>query len=83
MDITKELLDLAADAREGSPIGKCMRSAVVEIEELRGWVVTFGAPWASSYGEGHYGSSRHLHPDHFDILKRCGARMDDFVRMDA
>ena len=48
--------------------------------ELKEWVSTFVVLWASQWA-GDFGlPDGHLHPVHFDILKRCGARMDDFVR---
>jgi hypothetical protein len=50
-----------------------------EIARLKGWVVAFGAPWAARYGEDHFGPG-HMAPEHYDILKECGARMDSFIR---
>lgn len=53
---------------------------LAEIADLRLSVIAFGAPvmveWAreAGYPKGH------LYPSHYDILKRAGARMDDFVR---
>ncbi len=52
------------------------------VEELKGWVVAFGAMWCSKYAAEHGLPVGHLHPDHYDILADCGARMDDFVRAD-
>lgn len=50
--------------------------------ELKEWVIAFGAPWAGQYARDRGLPDGHLHPTHFDILKRCGAQMDDFVRAD-
>jgi hypothetical protein len=53
-----------------------------EIADLRASVVAFGAPsvvqWARDMGL----PDKHLHPEHYDLLARCGARMDDFTRGD-
>lgn len=51
-----------------------------EIEDLRSSVIAFGAPWAVQYAKDLGLPAWHLHPHHYDILARCGARMDDFVR---
>lgn len=51
-----------------------------EIEDLKGWVIAFGAPWAVSYAQQYHLPGNSLHPDHYDILARCGARMDSFTR---
>ena len=48
--------------------------------ELKISVVAFGAPWAVRYAADiglPYGA---LHPGHYDLLARCGARMDAFKR---
>ncbi len=50
------------------------------VAELKDWVIAFGGPWAAQYAREFDLPDGHLHPRHFDILKRCGARMDDFVR---
>jgi hypothetical protein len=47
--------------------------------ELKEWVVCFGSLWANQYAREFGFPDGHLHPTHYDILKRCGARMDDFV----
>lgn len=51
-----------------------------EIDDLKGWVIAFGAPWAVSYAHQYQLPGNALHPDHYDILARCGARMDSFSR---
>lgn len=48
--------------------------------ELKEYVVAFGAPWAVQYSRDFGLPEGHLHPRHYDILERCGARLDDFVR---
>ncbi len=53
---------------------------VVESADLKLSVVTFCAPYAIRYA-GDYGlPSGHLHSTHYDLLEKCGARMDDFTR---
>lgn len=53
-----------------------------EIAELKQDVIAFCAPWATQYAQGIGLPRLHLHPTHYDILQRCGARMDDFTRAD-
>jgi hypothetical protein len=43
-------------------------------------VVAFGAPWAVEYAQDYGLPYGHLHPTHYDILAKAGARMDAFVR---
>jgi len=43
-------------------------------------VIAFCAPWAVRYARDHGLPDGHLHPTHYDILERAGARMDDFTR---
>jgi hypothetical protein len=57
-----------------------MKRAADEIEDLRESVVAFGGLWAVAYGCDAGWPSGHLHPTHYDILARAGARLDDFVR---
>lgn len=54
--------------------------AVNAYEDLRTSVIAFGAPWAVKYAEEWGLPQKHLDPRHYDILKRAGARMDDFTR---
>jgi hypothetical protein len=49
-----------------------------EYDELRQNVVAFLAPWAVRYQQDYRLDG--LHPLHFDILEKAGARMDDFKR---
>jgi hypothetical protein len=51
-----------------------------EVQDLRISVITFGAPYAASYAEERGLPRGHLWPEHYDILARAGARMDDFTR---
>lgn len=51
-----------------------------EIADLRISVIAFGAPWAVTYARERGLPPGHLDGMHYDILKRAGARMDDFVR---
>lgn len=53
---------------------------LAEIEDLRCSVVAFGAPAMVEYANMHNLPRGHLHPQHYDILKRAGAWMDDFTR---
>lgn len=53
-----------------------------ENADLKSSVIAFAAPWAVSFGEGHGLPKGHLHPAHYDLLARCGARMVDFTRAD-
>lgn len=50
------------------------------VAELKGYVVTFCGPWAVQYSRDFGLPEGHLHPTHYDILEKCGARMDDFTR---
>jgi hypothetical protein len=51
-----------------------------EIWDLKMSVVAFAAPsmvqWARDMGL----PEKHLYPEHYDLLERCGARMVDFTR---
>lgn len=54
--------------------------AEAEREELCRLVVAFAGPHAARYAEEFGLAPGELHPRHYDILERCGARMDDFRR---
>ena len=56
------------------------RWACDEIERLCQEVAAFCGPWAVTYAVEHGLPPGHLHPEHYDILARVGARMDDFKR---
>lgn len=51
-----------------------------ERDEARAQVIAFGGPHAVRYAEEFGLAAGELHPVHYDILERCGARMDDFRR---
>lgn len=51
-----------------------------EIADLRISVVAFSAPAAARWALAAGFPPGHLHPTHYDILAKAGARMDDFVR---
>lgn len=57
-----------------------LEAAIVEIEDLRTSVVAFGATHAVGHARAFGLPPGHLFPDHYDILKRAGARMKDFTR---
>lgn len=60
-----------------------LRAAAKEIRELNSMVVGFATPWVKTWARSNGLPEGHLHPSHYDILKRCGARMDDFTRHEA
>lgn len=51
-----------------------------ELDEAKQNVCAFCAPWAVTYARDRGYPEGHLHPAHYDILERAGARMDDFTR---
>jgi hypothetical protein len=53
-----------------------------EIADLKTSVIAFCGPWAAKYAEDFGLPDGHLHPTHYDILAKCGARMDNFTRAD-
>lgn len=50
------------------------------IAHLRAQVIAFAGPHAVRYAEEFGLAKGELHPQHYDLLKDCGARMDDFRR---
>ena len=60
--------------------GVGVRSRDARIAMLEQDVIAFCAPWAVRYARDHGLPDGHLHPTHYDILERAGARMDDFTR---
>lgn len=54
-----------------------------EITGLRASLVAFAGPWAVRYAKDQGMPDGHLHPIHYDILAKAGARMDDFTRGEA
>jgi len=57
-----------------------LRRAAEENAELKQDVIAFCAPWAVTYARDMGYPEGHLHPTHYDILERCGARLVDFRR---
>jgi hypothetical protein len=57
-----------------------IRELVEEITDLKSSVVAFAGPWAVQWAEINGLPKYHLHPQHYDILEQCGARMTDFIR---
>ena len=53
-----------------------------EVADLKISVCAFGAQAMVRYAYERGLPNEHLHPLHYDILARAGARMDDFVRSD-
>lgn len=51
-----------------------------EVADLRVSVIAFGGPWAVQYAQDFGLPAGYLHAQHYDILARAGARMDDFIR---
>ena len=51
------------------------------VDELKGWVQALATAWGRHYASDLCGlPDGHLHAQHYDILERCGARMDNFTR---
>ena len=51
-----------------------------ENAELKQCVIAFCGPHAARYGEELGLGKDTLHPQHYDLLERCGARLVDFKR---
>jgi hypothetical protein len=51
-----------------------------ENADLKISVIAFGAPWAVQWARDFGMPDGYLHPEHYDLLAKCGARMDDFTR---
>lgn len=60
-----------------------VRELEAETADLKTSVVAFCAPWAVTYARSFGRPQGELHPAHYDILKKAGARMDDFRRGDS
>lgn len=63
-----------------TPGGDVEASSQTEIADLKQSVIAFCAPWAVTYARDFGLPKDHLHPVHYDILAKCGARMDAFTR---
>lgn len=53
---------------------------VEEIADLKLSVIAFAATVAVDYAKAMGFPEGHLHPTHYDLLERCGGRMDSFTR---
>ncbi len=51
-----------------------------ENADLKQSVIAFCAPWADEYARSFGLERNEMHPGHYDILAKCGARMDSFRR---
>lgn len=51
-----------------------------EVADLKLDVIAFCALHAGAYARTYGLPDGHLHPQHYDTLARCGARMDSFTR---
>lgn len=51
-----------------------------ELAEARETIIAFAGPWATQYARDFGLPDGHLHPTHYDILAKAGARMDAFTR---
>lgn len=67
------LMDRAATA-------ELLENVASVIEDMSSSVVAFAAPWAVEYARQRGLPPGQLHPTHYDILAKAGARMDDFTR---
>lgn len=76
-DANARRIAACVNALAGIPI-EAIESGVVA--ELKQYVVAFCGPWAFQYSRDFGLPEGHLHPTHYDILEKCGARMDDFTR---
>ena len=53
-----------------------------EIADLKISIIAFGCPPMMEWAKMHALPKNALYADHYDILQRAGARMDDFTRWD-
>ena len=61
-------------------ISLACRAGAEEIADLKTWVIAFGAMWVQKHAKEWGLPDGTLFGAHYDILERCGARMDDFTR---
>lgn len=66
---------------------KALESLLSDIERLEAEnadlklsVLAFAGPWADEWARRNDLPKGTLFPEHYDLLERCGARMDDFTR---
>ena len=80
--MARAILDYLAPYRAAEIAAAHERATAAERERdaLRETVIAFAGPHAVNYAKDFDLPDGHLHPAHYDILARCGARMDDFTR---
>lgn len=66
----------------GEDGGERVAKLEAENANLKQSVITFCAPHAVRYAKEFGLADGELHPVHYDILAKCGGRMDDFTRAD-
>ena len=82
----ENVYDFATQGAEWQEDALCIEAAdallalKAEVEELRSTVVAFAGPWAVTYAKDYGLADGELHPTHYEILAKAGARMDDFRR---
>ena len=76
-----------AEAEANAALIVALRNALPQIlsalrgeAELKASVIAFAAPHAVRHADSMGLPAGTLHPGHYDLLKRCGARMDNFKR---
>ena len=57
-----------------------IRELRAENARLKSEVVSFCGPWAAQYAREIGLEPGHIHPTHYDILEKAGARMANFTR---
>lgn len=67
-------------AHELSRLQARVKELEIENSDLKTSVVAFAGPWAAVYATLHGLGKNELHPVHYDLLKKCGARMVEFRR---
>lgn len=90
-DLHKRAEDVQERIREwwGYDTGNLMSASseviaalLARLEDANASVVAFCAPVAVQYAREMGFPDGHLHPTHYDILEKAGARMDSFTRAD-
>ena len=78
-DCPKDYRGARIDWKARAEAAEAQLSALkAENADLKTTVIAFCAPWAVEYAKDH--GLDGLHPTHYDILEKCGARMVDFDR---
>lgn len=73
-------IDCAERGRQAAEAEQARLEA--ENADLKSSVIAFCAPWAGTYAHSLGLPDGQLHPAHYDILEKCGARLVDFTRAD-